>query len=213
LLKKQVALKTQVAKTKQTTVDASALLAALNHFHPLTPEMERFFINHVTPCSFKKDKLILKAGGMCNFIYFIKKGAVRGFIREGKKDITTWITVEGELVTSIYSLDVKTPATENMQAIEDCDLLALSYADLHNLYTLFPEFNVVTRKLLQHYYRDAEGRAYIARLTNAENKYRHFLLKSSHLANRIALTYIASYLGMTLETLSRVRKKISSAAK
>lgn len=206
-------MKTQVAKTKQTIVDASALLAALNHFHPLTPEMEKFLITHVTTCSFKKDKSILKAGGMCDFIYFIKKGAVRGFIREGKKDITTWITVEGELVTSIYSLDVQTPATENIQAVEDCELLALSYTDLHSLYALFPEFNLVTRKLLQHYYRDAEGRAYIARLTNAEKKYRHFLLKSSHLANRIALTYIASYLGMTLETLSRVRKKISSAAK
>ncbi len=179
----------------------------------MSPALEQYLRVHIHTCSFRKGKMILKAGEMCNYIYFINKGAVRGFIREGQKDITTWITVEGELVTSIYSLDLKAPATENMQAVEDCEMFSLSYTDLHNLYQRFPEFNVLIRKLLQQYYRDAEGRAFIARLTNAENKYKHFLLKSDHLANRIPLKYIASYLGMTLETLSRVRKKLSSAKK
>jgi len=83
-------------------------------------------------------------------------------------------------------------------------------ADLENLYLQFPEFNIVTRKLLERYYQDAEGRAFIARLTNAENKYTQFLAKYGHLSNRIPLKYIASFLGMTLETLSRVRKRLSS---
>ncbi len=192
---------------------AEPLIAALNYLHPLTPDMENFFRTHVVPCTFRRGQLLLKAGSMCNHVYFIRKGAVRGYIREDQKDITTWITVENELVTSIYSLDLDQPATENMEAVEDCELLALTYTDLNKLYKQCPEFNVVTRKLLQQYYRDAEGRAYIARLTNAENKYRHFLNKSSHLANRIPLKLIASYLGMTLETLSRVRKKISSSEK
>lgn len=200
-------------RTKPPATDATALLAVLNHFHPLTPGMEAFFTQHTVPVVFRKGKLILKAGEMCDFIYFIRKGAVRGFIKEGTKDITTWITVEGEMVTSIYSLDTHTPATENMQAIEDCNMLALSYDSLHQLYELHPDFNILTRKLLQKYYRDAEGRAFVARLTNAENKYRYFLQASGHLANRIPLKYIASYLGMTLETLSRVRKKMSSLAK
>ncbi|HEX7845818.1 MAG TPA: Crp/Fnr family transcriptional regulator [Chitinophagaceae bacterium] len=203
----------RTARKQVMPPDTSTLLAVLNHFHPLSREMEDYLIKVITPCSFRKGKLILKAGTMCNYIYFIMKGAVRGFIREGHKDVTTWITVEGEMVTSIYGLDLHEPATENMQAVENCEMLALSFNDLNNLYKLFPDFNILTRKLLQQYYRDAEGRAFIARLTNAENKYKHFLLKSHHLANRIPLKYIASYLGMTLETLSRVRKKLSSRAK
>lgn len=147
---------------------------------------------------------------MCEHIYFIKKGSVRGFIKEGDKDITTWITAENELVTSIYGLSKKRPALENMQALEDCEMLTLTLADLENLYLQFPEFNIVTRKLLERYYQDAEGRAFIARLTNAENKYTQFLAKYGHLSNRIPLKYIASFLGMTLETLSRVRKRLSS---
>ena len=153
---------------------------------------------------------MLEEGQVCEHIYFIKKGVVRGFIREGKKEITTWITAEGEMVSSILTFEVKGSSIENMQAIEDCEMLALTLADLQNLYDQFPEFNIVSRKLLQQYYSDAERRAFIARLTNAETKYKQFLTRYSHFANRIPLTYIASFLGITLETLSRVRRKLST---
>jgi CRP-like cAMP-binding protein len=190
--------------------DPSTLIATLNHFHPLSNAAAEYMKNIIHPVSFKKGKLLLKAGELCAHVYFIKKGIVRGFIKEGQKDITTWITAENEMVTSISSLDSKEPNEENMQAIENCDTLAISYTDLEDLYKKFPEFNIIVRKLLQQYYRDAEGRAFIARLTNAETKYRHFIKNHSHLANRVPLKYIASFLGITLETLSRVRKKIST---
>jgi CRP-like cAMP-binding protein len=89
-------------------------------------------------------------------------------------------------------------------------LLAMTYKDLNKMYELFPEVNILARKLFARYYADAEKRAFIARLTKAENKYRYFLLRHRDLANRIPLKYIASYLGVTLETLSRTRKKFSS---
>ena len=189
--------------------DISSVIATLEYFHPISEGINKYFRKHSFPWSFRKGKLLLKAGQLCEHIYFIKKGAVRGFIKEGTKDITTWITVEGEVVSSIYSLDKKEPALENMQAIENCELLALTWTDYQNLFKRFPEFNIVARKVLQKYYQDAEGRAFIARLTNAENKYRLFVTRYGHLANRIPLKYIASFLGITLETLSRVRKKLS----
>jgi CRP-like cAMP-binding protein len=189
--------------------DISSVIAILDHFYPLSDGVKNYFRKHSYTCSFRKGKLLLKAGEICEHIYFIKKGAVRGFIKEGKKDITTWITVENEVVSSISALDVRAPALENMQAIESCELLALTYADLQDLYIKFPEFNIVARKVLQKYYQDAEGRAFIVRLSNAENKYRFFIARYGHLANRIPLKYIASFLGITLETLSRVRKKLS----
>jgi len=114
------------------------------------------------------------------------------------------------MVSSILTFEEKGSSIENMQAIEDCEMLALTLIDLQNLYDQFPEFNIVSRKLLQQYYSDAEGRAFIARLTNAETKYKQFLTRYSHFANRIPLTYIASFLGITLETLSRVRRKLST---
>ncbi len=190
--------------------DISPLVTILNYFYPIGEGIKNYFRKHSYSCFFNKGKLLLKAGDICQHIYFIKKGVVRGFVKESDKDITTWITADNELVTSIYSLDSDEPSQENMQAIEDCEMLALTYADLQNLYVQFPEFNIITRKLLQRYYQDAEGRAYIARLTNAENKYQEFLTRYGHLSNRVPLKYIASFLGITLETLSRVRKRLSS---
>jgi len=189
--------------------DISVLITVLRHFHPIGEDIEDYFKQHAYPSSFAKGDLLLSSGNRCEHLHFIRKGAVRGFVKEGNKDITTWITAENEIVSSIYGLYSKQPPIENIQAIEDCEVLSMSISDLENLYVRFPEFNLVARKLLERYYVDAEERAFIARLTNAENKYSLFLTRYEHLSNRIPLKYIASFLGMTLETLSRVRKRLS----
>jgi CRP-like cAMP-binding protein len=199
-------------KPSSTVVDITPLLQVLRYVHPLSPEVVAFLQKHIISLSVRKRKLLLKEGTVCNHIYFVVKGAIRGFRREGQKDITTWIVIENELVTSIFSLDNPSPSVENIQALENSELLAITYDELDQLYEQFPEFNLIARKLLQHYYADAEKRAFIARLTKAENKYRNFLMMHPSLANRIPLKYIASYLGMTLETLSRVRKKFKLKA-
>jgi CRP-like cAMP-binding protein len=190
--------------------DIDPLLTVLGHLHPVSPSIALYLRDHITTLSVRKRKLLLREEGICQHVYFIKKGAIRGFTREGHKEITTWINVENQLVSSIFGLNNKEPSTENIQALENCELLIMTYDDLEELYDQIPESNVLARKLLQVYYQDAERRAFIARLTKAENKYRHYLIHHQHLANRIPLKYIASYLGMTLETLSRVRKKFSS---
>jgi CRP-like cAMP-binding protein len=206
---KGAVLHKQFHTNKSSPPDISSVIAALDYFYPLSEGVKDYFKKHSYTCLFRKGKLLLKAGEICEHIYFIKKGAVRGFIKEGTRDITTWITAENEVVSSISALDDRKPALENMQAIENCELLALSYADFQDLYIRFPEFNIVARKILQKYYQDAEGRAFIVRLTNAENKYRLFITRYGHLANRVPLKYIASFLGITVETLSRVRRRLS----
>ena len=194
------------------TPDITPLLAIIRQLHPLSPEAETFLKEHVTAAMVRKRKMLLKEGTVCEHVYFVVKGAVRGFVREGHRDITTWITIEDQFVSSIFGLHQRSPAIENIQALENCELLAMTLDNLEILYQQFPESNILARKLFQIYYADAERRAFIARLTKAENKYRHPLLHHQHLSNRIPLKYIASYLGMTLETLSRVRKKFSSKA-
>ncbi len=153
--------------------------------------------------------MLVKSGEVCHHLYFIKKGAIRGFIKDEEKDITTWISIDNEVVTSISGLNDQAPSIENIQAIEHSDLMIISHDDLETLYRDYLEFNIVGRKLLQRYYQDAEARAFIARIPGTENKYQHFVKSYPHLINRIPIKYIASFLGVTLETLSRVRKRIS----
>src|SRR5258705_8794990 len=101
---------------ENTPPDISPVIATLDYFYPLSEDIKDYFRKHSYSCSFHKGKLLLKAGQICEHLYFIKKGAVRGFIKEGKKDITTWITAENEVVSSISALDIRKHALENMQA-------------------------------------------------------------------------------------------------
>lgn len=200
--------KTGIDKLSNKT-DVSQLLPVLNALHPISASITDFISSRCIAKKVGKKKLLVRTGEVCNYIYFIRKGLIRGFIKEGNREITTWMTAENEFVTSISGLIKNDPSIENIQTIEDCQLLALSFDDLEILYEHFPEFNIVIRKLLQYYYLDAENRAVIARIHNAEKRYQYFLQQHGHLANRVPLKYIASFLGLTIETISRVRKKLS----
>lgn len=187
------------------------LLQLLQQVHPLSTEIANYITEHAEQVRFTAGELLQESGHPNLYTSFILKGAIRGFIREDKKEVTTWISINGELATSISAIDSISDALENMQAIEDCLLVRFPNEALHKLYDIHPEFNIIGRKVLQVYYRDAERRAFLVRLSKAENKYLFFLEHYPHLSNRIQLQYIASFLGITMETLSRVRRKISYA--
>lgn len=189
-------------------VDSSSLLTVLQFFHPLKPATREFIENNVVLREVRKGKMLLKSGDVCQELYFIQKGALRGFMREDDKDITTWFSVDNEVVTSISGLNDQAPSIENIQAIEHSTLLVMSFETLKTLYQDYLEFNIVGRKLLERYYQDAEGRAFIARIPGTERRYLHFVKTYPHLINRIPIKYIASFLGVTLETMSRVRKRM-----
>jgi len=153
------------------------LISMLNNFHTLDEKVIRYLCENIAPVSFKRGTRLQEAGTHCEYIYFIKKGVLRGFILQGHKEVTTWISADNELVTSISSLDLELPAFENIQAIENCELLSISIEAMNNLYLQFTDFNIVGRKLWQQYYRDAEKRAYIVRLIMLKPS-TNFLLKT-----------------------------------
>ena len=190
-----------------TPEEAEPLIKMVNMFHPTFKGLEQFIIEHSFPIRIRKGKILLSSGTIATHIYFVKKGILRGFVNDDDREITTWITAENELVSSIGSFTMQMPTLENIQAIEDCELLQMTFTDLEKIYKKFPSFNITARKIYELYYVSAESRAFIARLKNAEQKYQYFLVQNGHLANRIALKYIASYLGINMETLSRLRSK------
>ncbi|RYY99467.1 MAG: Crp/Fnr family transcriptional regulator [Chitinophagaceae bacterium] len=192
-----------------TGADIDQLCALFDRFHPTGKLVRQHLARHVELLSVPKGSLLLRSGTLCTHIYFIKSGLLRGFITEGERDITTWFTVEGEIVAAISSFILQKPTIENIQAVEDCTLLAIAYKDLDELYLKYPSFNITGRKIAELYYTLAENRSFIIRLQKAENKYALFLQHYGHLANRVSQKNIASFLGIATETLSRVRRKAS----
>ena len=189
--------------------DISRVFSLLNGLYPLSPGIIEFLSTRATVRSVRKGKMLVKSGEVCHHLFFIVKGALRGYMKEEDRDITTWISIDNEVVTSISGLNDQAPSIENIQAVEHSDLVVISHTDLETLYNDYPDFNIVGRKLLQRYYQDAERRAFIARIPGTENRYQYFVKNYPQLLNRIPIKYIASFLGVTLETMSRVRKRLS----
>jgi CRP-like cAMP-binding protein len=196
-----------------TREDLLPLLQLFNSFHPVGKGIEQHILKTAYACNVAKGKYLIKNGEHCDSVYFIKKGMLRGFIKEGNKEITTWFALENELVAAISMFTSNVLTKENIQAIEDCEMFAMKITDLDKLYLKYPSFNIIGRKVMELYYVLAENRAFLTRLHDAQKKYDLFLQLYSHIANRIQLTYIASFLGVTIETLSRVRAKKGSSRK
>ncbi|MBC6110037.1 Crp/Fnr family transcriptional regulator [Pedobacter fastidiosus] len=186
----------------------SPLISIFKKFHPLNDEIERRINQHTFPVSYKKNKFLVSPVDRNKYLFLIVKGVVRGFIKDGKTEITTWIAKENEVVGTIRNLWIEGDSEEYLQALEDVELIAIPHVLSDYLYENFPEANIVGRKMMELYYRSAEERAYLCRISSAEKRYKRFLLSFPDLINRVSLKYIASFLGVRLETLSRIRAKI-----
>ncbi|RYY62347.1 MAG: Crp/Fnr family transcriptional regulator [Chitinophagaceae bacterium] len=204
-------LKTTVRTIWNTPDHHSPLSTFFNMVHPLSGEAIRCIDENSHPIEIGKGKFLIKPSQEAPELFLILSGVVRGYIKEEGKEITTWINEENDVVASIRNLGLRIPSKEYVQAIENCSLVSIPYEVIEHLYASFPETNVVGRKLLEENYRGAEERAYICRIPSAEKKYKRFMDTNPGLINRVSLKYIASYLNMTNETLSRVRRRFPAS--
>ncbi len=193
----------------QNSFSSLTMAELVNNIHPISAEVRQYINRTTTEYRLKKGEILIAPGTMCTRLYLIRQGAVRAYVKEGGQEITIWVCAEGELVTSIRGFFSRLPVTETVEVIEDSVLITAEYDDMQRMYDRYPETNIAVRKILERYYQDAEERAIIARMPRAESKYAYFVAHKGYLLNRIPLKYIASYLGMTLETLSRIRSRIS----
>jgi CRP-like cAMP-binding protein len=114
---------------------------------------------------------------------------------------------EGFIVTTWISFYTQKPGNEFIEAAEDTVLACISYSDIQQYYIDFPESNIIGRKQVEYAFYLAEQRTQLLRKHTAEEKYKFFLDNHPTLIQRVPLKHIATYLGMSEETLSRVRTK------
>jgi hypothetical protein len=186
----------------------SPLISVFKAFHPLNEEIEQIINTDTFPVVFKKNKFISSPVHRNKYIFLLLSGAARGYMKFGNKDITTWIAIENELVGTIMNLWEETESDEYIEAIEPIVAIAIPHEMSKKLYDNFPIANYVGRKMTELHYAQAFERGFLCRLQSAEKRYNRFLKSYPGLINRISLKYIASFLGMRIETLSRIRAKI-----
>lgn len=182
------------------------LIKYFEKFHPLS---KGFIADHILHCrqiQVKKNKFILSPIDHNASLYFVISGLVRGFIKDNDKDITTRFSFENETIGAIHHPDhTSQHSVEYLQALEDSILIIIPFALIDSVYSLYPEANVIGRKILALQYYAASERSILARITNAASRYKRFADTKSMAIERIPLRHLASYLGMRSETLSRIR--------
>jgi CRP-like cAMP-binding protein len=156
---------------------------------------------------FKKDEYILKAGKVSNYASWILKGLTRSFYLKDTEEVTTKFLWEEATITSVYSFYSRKPGNENIVALEDTTLAMLHYNDMQALYKKHPAFNTIGRVITEKYLYMLEIEVYNLRKQKAEDRYQFIVKHFPHLLQRVPLKYLATYLGINLETLSRIRGK------
>lgn len=154
---------------------------------------------------FQKHEILHDAGKICNHFYIITKGLARVFYYKEDKDITVHFSAEQESITTIDSLIQRKKSKYNIEALEDLETFAVHINDLENLFEEKPKFERFGRLFMQQIYIELVERIDDLQLHTAKERYEILLQKKPYLFQRVSSKHIASFLGITPETLSRIR--------
>lgn len=181
---------------------------SLDKYH-LTEEQLKLTMSSYVPQRLNANEFFLKEGQVCKHIGFVTKGILRAFIFDDfANEVTTAFYPEGSLIISFDSFNNQVPSKENIRAIEDAELMVISFEKQKNLYQVVPAWNQVCKDLADSISQEMSARARLFQTMTATERYNDFCKKHPDLLQRVTLGHIASYIGVDIATLSRIRKKI-----
>lgn len=154
-----------------------------------------------------KKTSIIKPDESSDNVYFIVKGLVRIYYVKENKEITNWFITEDRFFAAVYYLFTGKPNPNFYEALEDTTAITAPYREMEKLYRKYHSLEHIGRKLIELYYADFLKQSYDLMFLSADERYSTFIKNSPELVNRIPLRFIASFLGITQETLSRLRSK------
>lgn len=159
----------------------------------------------------KKGEHLIEYGQTCKRIAFIAKGLFRTYYIKDGLDITTCFCKENTLTTSYKSLITQQKSELSIQAIEDSEIFVISYQDLQSLYGQHLFWQQVGRLVAEQEFITVENYTHFLNDQTAKQRYSHILQYESDILQRVPLIYLASYLQIAPETLSRIRKEIATS--
>lgn len=191
-------------------VPTHPLLTYLQTLTPLPPDLQTALLGMLRRETYLRKQWVLQPGQLADRIYFIEQGVVRGYyLKDGPRgdgrEVTSWFMREGDFIISIVSFYTRQPAQEYIELLTDSVLWSITYEQLQQLYRAYPAFNLVGRLLTEKYYVLSEQRSLNLRMQTASERYQQLLTDFPTVFDRVPLKHIASHLGISAETLSRLR--------
>lgn len=180
----------------------------------LTPEESQYFTSILKKRSLRKRQYLLQAGDICRYECFVNKGCLRTYHVDDKgQEHIVQFAVEEWWTGEMYSFLTGQPSLYNIDAVEDAELFLIEKSQWDQLFVEIPKFEKFYRVLLQNAFISMQRRISDNMSLTAEERYIKFSNQYAHFEQRLPLKLIASYLGITPESLSRIRSKRAEGTK
>lgn len=175
----------------------------------LDPSIEQDIVNHFKKMTLSKGESLIKEGQVNKNVYFVNKGMLRNYLMKEGTEITTWFFFPEDFITTFESFQLQIPGIETSEALSDCELFYISFEELEKLNNASHQWERISRIFITMYAFQQGNRLLILQTMNAEEKYDYLIKNFPQVVQNIPNKFIASYLGITRETLSRIRAKKS----
>lgn len=183
------------------------LLTYIRSLAPFSDQSWEILCTHVTREEYPKNAWLTKAGKACNSLFFIIEGYCSTSYEQDEQEINTGFYFENDIVTDINSFHKNEPATLSIRACEALTVVRFDKLQLALINSLSPENEVIGRKLMQLVAAKQEEQIKLFRLPTVQQRYEYLEAHHTTLLQRVSLTQLSSYLGVSRETLSRMRSK------
>ena len=183
-----------------------------NDLFPLGEEEIKQLKSRFKERRIKRRQFILQEGDVCKHYTFVSDGCLKLYkIDQNGKERNLQFTIENEWISDLGSLYSETPSDVYIEAIEQSTILQIERKDLYYFYTHYPNIDRRFRVVIENSFISLQQRMFQNISASAEERYSYFLKTNPNLFNRISNVQIASYLGVTPEFLSAIRKKIAKS--
>jgi CRP-like cAMP-binding protein len=177
----------------------------------LTQAEQQQVMTYLSPKKLRRRQYLLQEGDVCKSVAFIEKGALREYsLDESGAEHIVQFGLEGWYIADMYSFLTGEPATYNIDAIEDCELVIITREAYDEMLKTIPRFETLMRINITGAYLALQRRLTATVQDNLETRYQAFIKAYPNIVQRVPQHMIASYLGATPETLSRVRKRMAN---
>jgi len=158
--------------------------------------------------SFKKKEIVLRKNQVCKHVYFINKGIMRSFSLINGKEQTNQFYFENSYCSSYESFLIQSPSPLIIENLTDTEVWALAYKDVQKLYTISPALNTFGRKIAELLYIDFNMRSRSLQIDDAKTRYLNIIKNRPEIIQKIPNYLIASFIGVTPESLSRIKNEV-----
>ncbi|HEV7781453.1 MAG TPA: cyclic nucleotide-binding domain-containing protein [Chitinophagaceae bacterium] len=187
----------------------TSLKTYISRFVTLSDAELEYVVDEFKTKTVKKNNYLLKPGSVCKDFVFVQKGCVRLYYLQDGIEVSVWFAFQPSSAIEIYSFISGNPSEYFIQAIEDSEVLCLPKAELNKLYKQYPQMQEMMRNFWEDVILNLIKRFTALQKDSAEKRYRDLLNKPTYL-EAIPQKYLASFIGVTPTSLSRIRKQITN---